>query len=128
MAEELPGVAGDLNINIEQGATFQMPVQLSTGGLVSEGGTPINLTSCTIRMHIRKRITDAAPLLSLSTGTGEIVITNAAQGQFTVTITDEVTAAITWASGVYDLEVETAGGQVKRYLQGKVKVSKEVTR
>lgn len=128
MAEELPGVAGDLNITIEQGATFQMPVQLSTGGLVADGGTPINLSGCSVRMHIRKRIADTNPLLSLTTGTGQITFTNAAMGQFLVTITDEVTAAITWAAGVYDLEVETAGGQVKRYLQGKVKVSKEVTR
>lgn len=125
---DLLGVAGTLNITIEQGATFIMPVQLSTGGLVSEGGTPVNLTGCSIRMHIRKRITDTNPLLALTTGTGEISITSAATGQFTVTITDEVTAAITWTAGVYDLEVETAGGQVKRYLQGKVKVSKEVTR
>lgn len=125
---ELLGVAGTLNITIEQGATFTMPVQISSGGLVSEGGTPVNLTGCQVRMHIRKRITDTVPLVNLSTLTSGITITNAAQGQFTVTLTDEATAAYTWTSGVYDVEVETAGGQVTRYLQGKVKVTKEVTR
>lgn len=126
MAEEFPGVAGALNITIEQGATFTMPVQLSTGGPVSEGGTPVDLTGCTIRMHIRRRASDDIPLLDLSTGDG-ITITDEDAGQFEVLIADEVTAAITWASALYDLEVETAGGQVKRYLQGKVKVSKEIT-
>jgi len=128
VAEELPPVAGDLNITIEQGATFQLPAQISTGGLIADGGSPVDLTGCTIRMHIRKRITDEIPLLSLSTGTGQIVAADPVDGSFVVTITDEVTAAITWTSAVYDLEVETAGGTVKRYLQGKVKVSKEVTR
>jgi hypothetical protein len=125
---DLLGKAGTLNITIEQGATFSMPVQLSSGGLVADGGTPVNLTGCSIRMHIRKRIADLNPLLALTTGGGQIVITDAGQGKFTVTITDEVTAALAWTAGVYDLEVESSGGEVTRYLQGKVKVSKEVTR
>lgn len=124
----LLGVAGSLNITIEQGATFSMPTQISQGGLVSEGGTAVDLTGCEVRMDIRRRLTDAIPLLSLSTVSGEIVLTDPTDGRFEATLTDEVTAAITWTSGVYDLEVETAGGQVTRYLQGKVKVTKEVTR
>ncbi len=121
--------AATWNLTIEQGATFYMPVQLSTGGTVADGGTPVNLTGCEIRMMIRRRITDSIPLLSLTTvGSAGITITSAANGQFVVQIAEATTAAITWASGVYDLEVETSGGFVRRYLQGKVKVSKEVTR
>lgn len=125
---DLLGRAGTLNITIEQGATFSMPVQLSSGGLVADGGTPVDITGCIVRMHIRRRLTDAVPLVSLSTLTSGITITDAALGKFAVSITDEVTAAYTWTSGVFDLEVETAGGQVTRYLEGKAKVTKEVTR
>lgn len=120
--------AGTHNITIEQGATFLLPIQLSTGGTVAEGGTPVILTGCEIRMHIRKRVADTTPLLELSTLTGEITITDDVLGKFEIELPEATTAAIAWASGVYDLEVETIGGFVKRYLQGKVKVSKEVTR
>jgi len=121
--------AATWNLTIEQGATFYMPVQLSTGGAVADGGTPVDLTGCEVRMMIRKRLADAIPVLSLTTvGPAGITITSAVNGQFVVQIEEAVTAALTMASGVYDLEVETAGGFVRRYLQGKVKVSKEVTR
>jgi hypothetical protein len=79
-------------------------------------------------MHVRRRVSDVSTLLNLSTAGTGITITGAATGQFTIEIPEVTTAAITWASGVYDLEVETSGGFVRRYLQGKVKVTKEVTR
>lgn len=121
--------AATWNLTIEQGATFYMPVQLSTGGPVSEGGTPVNLTGCEIRMMVRRRLADATPVLGLTTvASAGITITSAANGQFVIRVDEVTTAAIAWTSGVYDLEVETSGGFVRRYLQGKVKVSKEVTR
>jgi hypothetical protein len=121
------------NLTIEQGATFQKNCQLSTGGSVEDGGTPISLVGAQVRMHIRKNFrTDEAYFELTSTasspGTTDIYVTNASAGQFTITITDEDTAAIVWASAVYDLEVEYADGTVRRYLMGKVTVSKEVTR
>lgn len=120
--------AGTYDLLIEQGATFLMPVQLSSGGPVDEGGTALDISGCEIRMQIRKKVSDATPLLSASTTTGEITITSAVDGQFQIELPEATTAAIAWTSGVYDLELETVGGYVKRYLQGKVKVSKEVTR
>jgi hypothetical protein len=121
--------AATWNLTIEQGATFYMPVQLSTGGPVAEGGTPVNLTGCEIRLMVRKRLADASPVLSLTTvASAGITITGPTTGQFVIQIAEVTTAALPWVSGVYDLEVETSGGFVRRYLQGKVKVSKEVTR
>lgn len=120
-------------LTIEQGATFQLALQLSTGGLVADGGTPINLTGYEVRMHVRKRTTSVDTLLDLSSDVlsdpdQHITITNAVQGQIEIVIPAAETAAIDWTAGVYDLEIESTGGFVRRLLQGAVKVSKEVTR
>jgi hypothetical protein len=45
---------------------------------------------------------------------------------FEIVITDEKTTTLT-TSGVYDIELES-GGEVTRVLQGKVRLSQEVTR
>lgn len=118
---------------IEQGATFSRAVQLSTGGPVASGGTPINLTGSVVRLHIRRNIRATTPLVSLTSisataDTTNIYISNAAAGQFVITITATDTTAIAWTAAVYDLEVQTSSGYVRRYLYGSVKVTKEVTR
>ena len=48
-------------------------------------------------------------------------------GRVDVLATDEQTAALT-SSGVYDLELESPGGRVYRPLEGKMRLSAEVTR
>lgn len=118
---------------IEQGATFQLALQLSTGGLVADGGTPIDLTGYEVRMHVRKRTTSTETLLDLSTDVVDdpgqhITVTSAVDGQIQIVIPATETAAIAWTAGVYDLEIESGAGFVRRLLQGSVKVSKEVTR
>lgn len=124
--------AAKLTLTIEQGATFLKHVQLSTGGAVDDGGTPVSLVGATVRMHIRRNFRAAEAFFELTStastpGTTDIYVTDAAEGEFDICITDEATAAIEWASAVYDLEVEYANGTVRRYLMGQVKVSKEVT-
>lgn len=118
---------------IEQGATFTLGMQLSTGGPVSSGGTPVDITGAEVRMHIRKKVKEPTAYFQLTStgsvaGSTGIYVTSAPNGQFVVTIDKDDTTAITWLAGVYDLEVETAGGEVRRYLYGPVKVSPEVTR
>jgi hypothetical protein len=48
-------------------------------------------------------------------------------GLFHIIATDEQTATLT-SSGVYDVELESAGGEVTRILEGKMRLSLEVTR
>jgi hypothetical protein len=48
-------------------------------------------------------------------------------GRIDIVITDEQTSTLT-SSGVYDLEMESAGGEVDRILEGKMRLSAEVTR
>lgn len=113
-----------LNLKIDQGATFTKQVTWKTG---PAPGVAVDLTGCTARMHARAKITDAVKLLDLTTANGGIVLGGSA-GTVEIILTDEQTAAITWTSAVYDLEIEFADGTVRRLLQGSISVSPEVTR
>lgn len=48
-------------------------------------------------------------------------------GKVEIVATDEQTSTLT-SSGVYDLELESGGGEVNRVLEGKMRLSAEVTR
>jgi hypothetical protein len=50
-------------------------------------GDPVDLTGGTMEMMLRRRAEDQAAVLRLGTDTGEIVFTDAINGQFTVLIT-----------------------------------------
>lgn len=102
---------------------------LSAFGLLPSGGMliykpPVDLTGATVRMQIRAQI-GGEVLLELSTENGGITITGL--GTITRTISATETAGLTWTEGVYDLEVQYPDGTVQRYLQGAVRVRREVT-
>ena len=52
----------------------------------SAGGVPIDLTGSTLHMMARVNAADATVSLDLSTDNGDIVVTNALLGKFTITI------------------------------------------
>jgi hypothetical protein len=111
------------NIPIIQGATL---ADVTTW----KAGTPavaVDLTGCTARMQARAKITDAATLLSLTTENGGIALGGTA-GTVTINMTAAETAALTWKSAVYDLEIVFADTTVRRLLAGSISVSPEVTR
>ena len=106
-------------ITIEQGATWTTTLTLADR----------DLTGCTARMQIRETAPSPSPLLSLtSSPAAGIVITPGPPGIIAVTITAAQTTALTWKTGVYDLELVSAGGIVERLLKGDVVVDPEVTR
>lgn len=115
---------GKVNLKIYQGATFRRTIQWKTG----TPATPVNIAGWTGRMMIRKKVSDAAPIVSLTTANGGINITNGAQGTFEIYITATATAALTITTGVYDLELVSTTGDVTRLIEGTVTVSPEVTR
>ena len=119
--------AGVHNFTIEKGSTFDPAIQLSTGGFVADGGTAINLTGFSAQMYIRRNVRAEDTLLELTTTNGRIDLFDPTDGWLRLLLTDEETAALTFKSGVYDLEIESAGGERKRRLQGKITVSPEVT-
>ena len=117
------GSAGTWDFTIEQGVDFIRIVQYcdaDTNG--------VDITSWTIRMQLRKRKSDSSTLLDISTTEGSITFTDATNGYFKIHITAATTAALDFSSAYYDLELVDTVSVVRRILQGKVKLSKEVTR
>lgn len=112
---------------IYQGATFRKTLTWKVAPDEDSPKTPVNLTGCTARMQVRAKVGASEVLLSLTTENGGIALGGAA-GTVELLIDDEATAAITWTSGVYDLEIVFPGGQVRRLMYGSVSVSPEVTR
>lgn len=107
---------------IEQGADFLVPLVFK-----DSAGAAIDVTGYTARMHIRASRDDAATLLELTNANGRLVI-GGANGTVTIKLTALETAAFTWTKGVYDLELVRPDGFVTRALEGRVSISKEVTR
>jgi hypothetical protein len=97
-------------------------------GRTASGGSlvyqpPVDLTDSSARMFIRG---DAGQLLEeLTTANGRLVI--AGPGRLMITLTAVETAAMRWLKGRYDLELERPSGEVTRWAEGEVTISREVT-
>lgn len=88
-------------------------------------GSPKNLTGYSGELQIRESIDDATPITSLTSVNGGI---NISGGVVRLRIEASATTAFTFSSGVYDLELTAPDGTVTRLVEGKVKVSPNVTR
>jgi len=119
--------AGKYDFTIEQGATFSRQITWQ-----NEDGTAVNLTGYTVAGKIKRKVTDAQPLISFT-----CTVTNAASGIFTFSLTAAQTATLPINPSQkadrellycsYDIEA-TTGGTVYRILEGVAKISPEVTR
>lgn len=106
----------------DQGSTFTRTIEIKQAD-----GTVFSLNGYTARMEVRRTVDATSSLIGLSTANGRITI-NASLGAITLTLTPELTAALT-QSGVYDLEiVHTATGAVHKVVRGEFKLEKEVSR
>jgi hypothetical protein len=88
---------------------------------------PVNLTGFTARMQIRETVESTTVLHSLTTENGGITLGGAA-GTIALLISATDTAAFTFDSAVYDLEIISAGGVVTEVMSGTVTLGDEVTR
>lgn len=70
-----------VNITTSTDADFYRAFALQT-----TAGDPIDLTGALLEMMLRRHATDEAAVLRLGSDTGEIVLTDAVNGQFTVRI------------------------------------------
>lgn len=130
-------IAGVYNITIEQGSTFGRLISVEQPDLVTDptGQTfqNFNLVGFTARMHIRRTINTESPMITLTTENGRIAINPniaaypAKNNEISLSITAADTATII-TSGVYDLEIISAGGTVSKVIRGDVTLIPEVTR
>ena len=125
--------AGIYNFTIEQGTTFQRVFKYkdSDGNFIDLE----EIADTALRMQIRPSIDSTTKIsdFSISSGDGfskqltNTVGSDNVYGQFTLTITAATTSAYTFDTAVYDIELDI-DGNTTRLLQGKIKLSKEVTR
>lgn len=120
-------MAGKLNLKINKGETFRYTLKW-----LDENEVPIDITGYDARMHIRPEIDSDTILLKFASDPllnpdGEITITPVT-GEIVLYLGATQTADIDWESGVYDLEMYVSPDEVIRLIEGKVVVTKEVTR
>lgn len=98
-----------------------------TSGGIAWYRQPTDLAGYTARMQIRESLDSATVLLALTTENSRIALDNTLK-TITLTINATDTAAIAWASGVYDLEMVSPGGVVTALIEGASISAGEVTR
>ncbi|MBT7895864.1 MAG: hypothetical protein HN564_02605 [Flavobacteriales bacterium] len=119
--------AGKYSFIIEQGSTFTRTFKYKDAN-----GDPFDLTGYDVRMQIRSSHSSLTPIDTFDNG-GEggfelsIPVSGSVKNQITLTITATQTAAFTFDQALYDIEIES-GSIVTRLLQGKIKLSPEITK
>ncbi len=118
---------------IEQGATLDFQIDWT-----DENGSPMDLTGMHARMQVRPSVESSQIFLNLSSslsdscGTGLNLsgsngITPLQSGSIGVYVSAASSSVLNFGEAYYDLEVVN-GCEVYRLLEGKVKLSKNVTR
>lgn len=112
-----------LNLTIYQGSTFYKKFTW-----LESRNTPVDITGYTFRMQIRESIDSALVLAEFTSETGEFYLEDPAAGIFALEVPSTKTEEFTFESGVYDIECIFPDGRVSRIIEGKVSLSREVTR
>lgn len=136
-AQNNPPKASDyLRATVRDVDTLELnTVNSSDFGAYTAGGfvmalTPVNLAGYTARMTVKNKVGGVVLASTESAHAPNNIITivlDNTSKTITVTITAEDTAALTWKSGVYDLEFVSATGVVTPAMYGKVTVEQEIT-
>ena len=107
---------------IDQGTDLRVPFVLKNAD-----GTLVNLTGCTVRMQLRKSFYADEAVDTLSTESGRITM-SPSEGRFELVFPNKVTAGYPVQTLVYDIELVSSGGEVRRIVEGRASVTPEVTR
>lgn len=99
--------------------------QYTSGGIV-EYNVPVPLTQYTARMQLRPNISSSTILATLTTENGGILISTSTN-TITLVISAVDTAAFTWQTCVYGLEL-VKGAEVLPFATGSLTLVPEVTR
>ena len=112
---------GKCNFTIKQGSTFRKPFQWIAAG------TPVDMTGWTARMQVRSEVGSETVIAELTTENGGITI-EPLEGKINLYLSDVETSAFSFEDAVYDIELVDQAGDVHRDIEGKIKLSPEVTR
>lgn len=112
--------------------SLSLPIDATGYDTYTSGGvlaylTPQDLASYTARMQVRATRDSTTVLLSLTTENTRIVLNNTLK-RIEFLVLPAITAALSFVSAVYDLEMVHSGGTVVPLMAGKIRLRKEVTR
>jgi hypothetical protein len=123
--------AGKYSFVLEQGVTFQREIQYT-----DSNGTPIDLTNYSARMQMRPSAGSATVYITLSSslspdGTGLNMnglggTKPKSSGTIGIIVSAYSSSLLNFRDAMYDLELYSAS-YVTRLIEGKVKLSKEIT-
>lgn len=125
--------AGKYSFVIEQGATLDFQIDW-----IDDLGNPIDLSGMHARMQVRPSVESSEVFLNLSSSlsdscgtglnlSGSIGTNPLSSGSIGVYISAHSSSLLSFSEAYYDLEV-VSGCEVYRLLEGRVKLSKNVTR
>jgi len=121
MSSELYGKCpAEVDLCLPQGQTWDTSI------VWEADGAPVDLTGWQARMMLRATSEAASPTVSLSTATS--TMTALSNGTIGLSYSAISSAAITAATYLYDLEVQNPSGNVRRLMEGRAVVSREITR
>jgi hypothetical protein len=106
------------DLSIDAGTDFE-----TTLDLIADDGTPINITGYTFRSQIRKSYYSANVTANIT-----VTITDATNGNTTLSIDAANTANIFPGRYVYDVNMIDASSTVSRIVEGIVTITPGVTR
>jgi len=112
-------VAGKFDTYMEQGADWTWSVEWPD--------TSVDLTGCSARLQARVSLESTSTILNLSSTSTGITI-SVPNRKITISVPASITSTITDLTSLYDLELVGSGGSVERLLEGKITLSKEITR
>ena len=112
--------SGKYNLNIEQGARFGVQFIWK-----DKDGNPVDLSGFTGQIQFREEKDSATPLYDSDTNSD--ITLGPDPGSISFNIDTPSTGGFEFDNAYYDLEM-TSGGETERLLEGRVYLSKEVTR
>ena len=117
-------------LKIDQGSTKSFVFNIKDAG-----GVAFNLTGYDARLQVRRTYGDVAALMNCTLANGKLVLTNAVGGVLTWKVQPIDSTAIRFASkddeecqAVFDLEIQSALGDVAKPARGTLAIFREVTR
>jgi hypothetical protein len=112
---------GQVNFLCPQGSTFSKQITYKIDEV------PVDLAGYSSRLQVRENYYSADPLLDLFSPYGGLDIVSAS-GIINMFVHASVTSDLPPGTFVYDLEIESSGGEVSRIIQGSFIVTPEVTK
>lgn len=113
--------AGKFNMLIEKKATFRQDFTIfNTYDEKTNTGTVMDLTGVTVSAKIKLKIADSSPVLTFTTS----LVTDGSDGVIRLELSAAQTSSIAWAQAVYDVLLTFPSGDVWKYIEGTINVSK----